>query len=52
MPVDASEQELIRDSIRKIAVQFDLEYSRQKDKKKEYPWDFKDVWPPVAGWAC
>ena len=49
MPVDPSEQELIRASIRKIAVQFDLEYWRQKDKKKEYPWDFKDALA-AGGW--
>ena len=49
MPVDPSEQELIRASIRKIAVQFDLEYWRQKDKKKEYPWDFKDALA-TGGW--
>ena len=43
MALDQSELDLIRDSIRKIADKFDLEYWRQKDRKKEYPWDFKDA---------
>ena len=52
MPLDQSELDLIRDSIRKIAEEFDLDYWRQKDKKKEYPWDFKDALAAAAGWAC
>ena len=43
MPLDQSELDLIRDSIRKIAQEFGNEYWRQKDKNKEYPWDFKDA---------
>ena len=44
-----SELDLIRDSIRKIAEEFDLDYWRQKDKNKEYPWDFKDALA-AGGW--
>ena len=43
MPTDQSQLDLIRSSISKIAEDFDLDYWRQKDKKKEYPWDFKDA---------
>jgi alkylation response protein AidB-like acyl-CoA dehydrogenase len=43
MATDASEQELIRSSIRKIAETFDLEYWAKMDKSKTYPWDFKDA---------
>lgn len=43
MPLDQSELDLIRDSIRKITADFGLEYWRKKDKNKEYPWDFKDA---------
>ncbi len=43
MPLDQSELDLIRDSIRKIAETFDLDYWRKKDKSKEYPWEFKDA---------
>jgi alkylation response protein AidB-like acyl-CoA dehydrogenase len=49
MTLDQSELDLIRDSIGKIAEEFDLEYWRQKDKKKEYPWDFKDALA-AGGW--
>lgn len=43
MPLDQSELDLIRDSIRKITQKFDLEYWRKMDKSKEYPWAFKDA---------
>jgi alkylation response protein AidB-like acyl-CoA dehydrogenase len=49
MTLDQSELDLIRDSIRRITEEFDLEYWRQKDKKKEYPWDFKDALA-AGGW--
>lgn len=49
MTLNPSELDLIRDSIRKIAEKFDLEYWGQKDKKKEYPWDFKDALA-AGGW--
>jgi acyl-CoA dehydrogenase len=49
MPLEQSELDLIRASIRKIAEQFDLDYWRRKDKTKEYPWDFKDALA-VGGW--
>jgi acyl-CoA dehydrogenase len=38
-----TELDLIRTSVRGIVDSFGLEYWRQKDKKKEYPWDFKDA---------
>ncbi|MEY4100237.1 MAG: hypothetical protein RL300_1408, partial [Pseudomonadota bacterium] len=41
--MDASDLDMIRDSIRKITKEFDLSYWRQKDADKEYPWDFKDA---------
>lgn len=43
MALDPSELALIRDSIRKIADRFDLDYWRQKDRDKDYPWDFKEA---------
>lgn len=43
MALDQSELDLIRDSIRKIANVFDLDYWRKMDASKEYPWDFKDA---------
>ena len=47
------ELDLIRNSIRKIAEEFDLEYWRQKDKKKEYPVGLQGCAAPrAAGWAC
>lgn len=49
MPLDQSQLDQIRDSIRKITEKFDLEYWRQKDKNKEYPWDFKDALA-AGGW--
>jgi len=49
MPLEQSELDLIRASIRKIAEQFDLDYWRLKDKAKEYPWDFKDALA-AGGW--
>ncbi len=49
MALEQSELDLIRDSIRKITEDFDLEYWRLKDKKKEYPWDFKDALA-AGGW--
>ena len=39
---DSSDLNMIRESIRKIAGKFDLNYWRQKSSDKEYPWDFKD----------
>jgi alkylation response protein AidB-like acyl-CoA dehydrogenase len=49
MTLNQSELDLIRDSIRKLAEEFDLEYWRLKDKRKEYPWDFKDSLA-AGGW--
>ena len=49
MPLEQSELDLIRASIRKIAEEFDLDYWRKKDKSKEYPWDFKDALA-AGGW--
>ena len=49
MPADQSQLDLIRPSIGKIAEDFDLDYWRQKDKNKEYPWDFKDALA-AGGW--
>lgn len=49
MPLEQSELDLIRASIRKIAEEFDLDYWRKKDKAKEYPWDFKDALA-AGGW--
>lgn len=49
MPLEPSEHELIRASIRKIAEDFGLDYWRQKDKAKDYPWDFKDALA-AGGW--
>ncbi|TCT02565.1 hypothetical protein EDC22_1254 [Tepidamorphus gemmatus] len=49
MSLDQSELDLIRASISKIAEQFDLEYWRQKDVEKDYPWDFKDALA-AGGW--
>lgn len=43
MAMDQSELDLIRDSIRKITEQFDLDYWRRMDKAKDYPWDFKEA---------
>jgi acyl-CoA dehydrogenase len=43
MAVDQSELDMIRDSIRKITEQFDLDYWSDMDKKKKYPWDFKEA---------
>ncbi|MBL8589273.1 MAG: acyl-CoA/acyl-ACP dehydrogenase [Methylobacteriaceae bacterium] len=43
MPLDHDQIELIRANIRGLVKEFDLEYWRQKDKKKDYPWDFKDA---------
>lgn len=43
MPLDQAELDLVRESIRKIAADFDLDYWRKKDKAKEYAWDFKDA---------
>lgn len=43
MPLDQSELDMIRNSIRGITEKFDLDYWRAKDKNKEYPWDFKDA---------
>lgn len=49
MAIEQSEQDMIRASVAKIAEGFDLEYWRQKDKKKEYPWDFKEALAQ-SGW--
>lgn len=43
MALDISETQMIRESIRKIAVEFGNEYWSKKDKNKEYPWDFKQA---------
>lgn len=43
MTTDNNDLSMIRESIRKIADQFDLNYWRQKDANKEYPWDYKDA---------
>lgn len=43
MTLEAPELDMIRDSIRKIAEEFDIDYWRRKDKTKEYPWDFKEA---------
>lgn len=43
MPLETSELNLIRDSIVRIAKDFDLDYWRHKDREREYPWDFKDA---------
>lgn len=43
MSLNHAELEQIRDAIRKITADFDLDYWRKKDKSKEYPWDFKDA---------
>ena len=40
MTQQQSELDLIRSASRRIADKFDLEYWREKDKKKEYPWEF------------
>jgi alkylation response protein AidB-like acyl-CoA dehydrogenase len=40
---DSNDLTMIRDSIRKIAEGFDLNYWRKKGDDKEYPWDFKDA---------
>ena len=40
---DTNDLNMIRDSIRKITEEFDLNYWRQKSSDKEYPWDFKDA---------
>lgn len=42
MSLDASELDLIRNSIRKINDQFGLDYWSEKDQAKEYGWEFKD----------
>lgn len=49
MPLDQSELDLIRSSVRKIADEFGMDYWRKKDKNKEYPWDFKDALA-AGGW--
>jgi alkylation response protein AidB-like acyl-CoA dehydrogenase len=49
MSLDHAEQEQIRDAIRKITADFDLNYWREKDKTKAYPWDFKDALA-AGGW--
>lgn len=49
MPLDHSELELIRGSIRKINETFDMEYWSAKDEAKEYAWDFKDALA-AGGW--
>lgn len=43
MSLDASELELIRNSIRKINDQFGMDYWSEKDQAKEYGWEFKDA---------
>jgi alkylation response protein AidB-like acyl-CoA dehydrogenase len=48
-PVDQSDRELVRKSSRELARRFDLDYWRQKDKKKEYPWEFVGAFAE-AGW--
>ncbi len=40
---DTNDLNMIRESIRKIAAEFDLNYWRQKDADKEYPWDYKNA---------
>ena len=40
---EAADQQMIRDSIRKIAEDFDLNYWLRKGSDKEYPWDFKNA---------
>lgn len=47
--VDQSDLELVRKSSRELARRFDLDYWRQKDKKKEYPWEFVGAFAE-AGW--
>lgn len=49
MPSTQPELDLIRASIRKVAEPFNLEYWRQREKTKEYPWDFKDALA-AGGW--
>ena len=49
MSLDPAELEQIRDAIRKITADFDLNYWREKDKTKQYPWDFKDALA-AGGW--
>lgn len=49
MPLDQSQLDLIRESIRKIGEDFGLDYWRQKDKNKEYPWEFKEALA-AGGW--
>ena len=49
MSLDQSELDLIRSSIHKITEEFNLDYWRNKDKNKEYPWDFKDALA-AGGW--
>jgi len=53
MTLQQSELDMIRSSARKIADDFGPNYWREKDKKKEYPWDFvkayaKDGWLGVT----
>ena len=43
MALDQSELDLIRDTIAGIAQNFDLDYWRDKDRAREYPWEFKDA---------
>jgi len=43
MKTEHNDLTMIRESIRKIADKFDLNYWRQKDANKEYPWDYKDA---------
>lgn len=49
MSLDQADLDQIRDAIRKIAADFDLNYWRQMDKTKAYPWDFKDALA-AGGW--
>lgn len=43
MTTENNDLNMIRESVRKIAEQFDLNYWREHDANKEYPWDFKDA---------
>jgi len=53
MTLQQSELDMIRSSARRIANDFGPSYWREKDKRKEYPWDFvkayaKDGWLGVS----
>jgi acyl-CoA dehydrogenase len=47
--MDATELNMIRESARALASRFDLDYWREHDTQKKYPWDFINAFAE-AGW--